>query len=128
MVTYPAPVKPILLVEDQTDISDLLVCELEADGYVVAVASDGPSALELLRAGLDPCLILLDARMPGGDGADFRREQLEDPQIARIPTIAYSGDGEMRETMESLGVTHFFLKPLPTRTLLDLIEHHRSRD
>ncbi|HZR79921.1 MAG TPA: response regulator [Candidatus Binatia bacterium] len=128
MVTFPAPVKPILVVEDEPDLRDALALELEADGYTVVTAENARDALARLRSGVDPCLVLLDMMMPGGSGLDFRREQLRDETLAAIPVIAYSGDGDLRDEAERLGVAHFFRKPVPARTLLDLIDQHRRRD
>jgi CheY-like chemotaxis protein len=128
MVTFPAPERPVLIVEDDPGLREALTSALEADGYATLTASNGAEAADLLRTGQPVCLILLDIRMPGGSGIEFLRTRRDDPAMADIPTIAYSGDGELREEVEALGVALFFRKPLPARTLLDFIDQHRLRD
>lgn len=128
MVTYPAPARPVLIVEDDPGLREALVVELEDDGYTTVAASNGVEAVALLRAGTRACLILLDIHMPGGSGLEFLAQRKSDAAMAAIPTIAYSGDGELREEVEALGVALFFRKPLPARTLLAFVDQQRLLD
>ncbi len=126
----PVPEKPILIVEDDSDLRDALAYLLKACGYPVVVAADGEAALGELRGGLEPCLILLDLLMPRKDGFQFRSEQLENPRLANIPTIAYSGiytGSNLREKAGALGITTVLEKPVDYDGLLDLIEKHCPR-
>lgn len=120
------PVPPILLVEDSVKLRDAMVRLLEAEGYAVATAIDGEDALEQLRSGLRPCLILLDLVMPRKDGLQFRTEQMRDGQLAAIPTVACSADGRLREKAESLGLA-FYHKPLDLRRMLEAVAQHSAR-
>src|SRR2546427_12667574 len=87
------PVAPVLVVEDNTEVRQALVALLEAEGYRVAQAVDGVSALRLLRAGdVRPCLIVLDLMMPRMSGWDFRREQRSDRRLAGLPGVVVSAD------------------------------------
>src|SRR5512140_1028000 len=72
----------ILLVEDDPDGRACMSALLELEGYTVVTAVDGAEALERLRNGLQPGLIVLDLMMPGMDGFQFRREQLQDPRLS----------------------------------------------
>jgi CheY-like chemotaxis protein len=63
---------------------------LEWEGYRTACAADGWEALDYLRAGGRPSLILLDLMLPGLDGWQFRREQRRDPALAAIPVVVVS--------------------------------------
>lgn len=128
MVTFPAPARPVLIVEDDASLREAVALELESDGYTTLVATNGVEALTLLRNDPRVCLILLDLLMPGGSGLDFLRARHSDAALRAIPAIAYSGDGELREQAEALGAAFFFRKPLPSRTLLELIDRHRLRD
>jgi CheY-like chemotaxis protein len=80
--------KQILIVEDDESIRESLAEMLTQDGYHVVTAGDGRAALEQLRWGLRPCLILLDLRMAVMTGWEFRVEQKRDPAIADIPVVA----------------------------------------
>ncbi|HEY2386983.1 MAG TPA: response regulator [Candidatus Binatia bacterium] len=122
--------KPILIVEDDSDLRDALEYLLEACGYAVVAAADGEEALRHLRGGLDPCLILLDLLMPRKNGFQFRTEQLETPALAKIPTIAYSGiytGSSLREKAAMLGIETVLEKPVDYDHLLDVIERYCPR-
>jgi two-component system, chemotaxis family, chemotaxis protein CheY len=67
-----APARPVLVVDDEAALRDLVVATLTEEGYAVAAAPDGAAALALVRAA-PPCLVLLDLRMPGMDGWEFAR-------------------------------------------------------
>lgn len=91
----------ILLVDDNSDILEVVRVILENEGYVVATAGNGADALAQLRAGLVPRLIILDLTMPVMDGWEFRGHQLADPALRDIPTIVHSAVGSVRR--ESVG-------------------------
>ena len=59
---------PILLVEDHADLREAMTSLLEAFGYGVVTAADGGEALDHLRRGTAPSLIVLDLEMPRKDG------------------------------------------------------------
>src|SRR6476646_6367807 len=84
--TAMAP-KPILIVDDDKDVRSALAELLEGEGYAVAGAHNGHEALQLMRAGLHPAVILLDLMMPVMDGWDFRSEQQRDPAFAGVPVV-----------------------------------------
>jgi two-component system response regulator MprA len=126
----PVLEKPILIVEDDSDLRDALTYLLKACGYSVIAAADGEEALQHLHGGLDPCLILLDLLMPRKDGFQFRTEQLETPKFAKIPVIAYSGiyaGSSLREKAAALGITTVLEKPVDYDGLLAMIEKHCPR-
>src|SRR5437773_12411970 len=77
------PAAPVLVVEDNGEVRQALVALLEAEGYHVAEAVDGVSALRLLRTGaVQPCLIVLDLMMHRLSGWDFRLAQSSDTLLA----------------------------------------------
>ena len=84
----------ILVIDDNLDTNEALARLLASRGYRVVPAFDGHQALDYLRRGGKPSLIVLDIHMPGIDGQEFRAEQLADPALARIPVIVYSVDHE----------------------------------
>ena len=122
---------PIMIVEDDADLRDGIAYLLEASGYEVVAAADGEDALDQLRRGVRPCLILLDLLMPRKDGFQFRSEQMQSREYAAIPTIAYSGiytGSGLREKALGLGITTVLEKPVDYDTLLDLVERHCGRE
>jgi len=81
---------PILIVEDDVEIREAMSELLESRGYAVSVARHGAEALEQLRAGSRPCIILLDLMMPVMDGWTFCQETERDPAFAAIPILIVS--------------------------------------
>ena len=73
----------ILLVEDDFDVREALAETLRDEGYAVECAVDGEQALDYLRGGGRPGLILLDLMMPRMSGSEFRMVQKVDPQLRR---------------------------------------------
>jgi CheY-like chemotaxis protein len=121
------PEKPVLLIDDNPDVRESMAALLEVDGYAVVAATDGEDALDYLRNGLEPCVILLDMLMPRKNGLQFRIEQLADPKYSTIPTIAYSADGGLESKAVVLGLP-FIRKPdLPGR-VLDVIERYALKE
>lgn len=127
----PAAEKMVMVVEDDADLRDGIAYLLEASGYEVIAAADGEEALDRLRHGARPCLILLDLLMPRKDGFQFRTEQMRDATFSHIPTIAYSGiytGSGLRQKATALGITTVLEKPVDYDTLLDLVERHCDRE
>ncbi len=61
----------VLVVEDEHELRELIAHWLETRGYQVVQAADGRDAVDLLEAGLEPDVILLDLTMPRMDGRQF---------------------------------------------------------
>ena len=95
---------------------------VESEGHRAVPAENGDEALQLLRAGLHPFLILLDLMMPVKDGWEFRAEQKTDPALASIPTIIVSAVG--RQSMEALHPTAALEKPIDYDQLTRLLKRH----
>ncbi|HEX3906160.1 MAG TPA: response regulator [Polyangia bacterium] len=109
----------ILVVEDDPDVRRALTELLASEGYEVAATADGGEALQTLRGGLRPAVILLDLMMPNCDGWDFRREQLEDPAFATVPVVLVTAAGFSPDSMRSqLGPIELCPKPIQPAVLL----------
>lgn len=82
----------VVVVDDDEDLRQLVVQLLAMLGFESLGFADGGAALaELRRSGRIPDVILLDLEMPGMTGWEFRREQLRDPLLARVPVAVASG-------------------------------------
>lgn len=112
---------PILVVEDDPDVRDALVVLLEDEGYATESVSDGHEALVRLRESSPPSLVLLDLMLPVMDGFEFRVQQLQDPSVADIPVIVFSGGGDLTRKVEPLRVDACLAKPLDLQALLELV-------
>jgi CheY-like chemotaxis protein len=114
----------ILLVEDDIDIREEVAEFLRDEGYEVAIAHNGCEALELLRAGERPCMILLDLMMPEMDGWTFRAEQLKDPMLADVPVVIVSGTRDVASIANKLAVAAYLVKPFRIERLLAIVQQH----
>jgi len=114
--------KHILVVEDDEVYLSAISAILSYEGFRISEASDGESALNMLRENNDPAdLLLTDIRMPGMDGIALIKAVRE--YGLRIPVIAFSGDID-RKTMERLfetGCRYYLEKPFTRAELLSKI-------
>ena len=117
----PAPLgKCILLVEDDELLRGAMKMVLEWEGYRVACAGDGRQALDFLRAGGRPSLILLDVMLPGLDGWQFRQQQRRDPDLAKIPVVVVS----ILDAAECPEAAAHVRKPFAAEELLEAVRRH----
>jgi two-component system, chemotaxis family, chemotaxis protein CheY len=115
----------ILLVEDDIDVREALAEALRDQGYAVDTAVDGVHALERLRGGARPGVILLDLMMPRMDGVEFRTAQRADPALAHLPVVLLSADARMGEKARVLDVQGAIRKPIDLAQLTAAIERLR---
>jgi CheY-like chemotaxis protein len=115
--------KKILIVEDDVYIHGVLRELLEAEGHSVVSAFNGQQALDVL-ANLEsnPSLILLDLMMPVKDGFEFRKEQIADPKIAKVPVVVMSAYGTAHVNKEKLSVSAYLKKPVDLAEILQVID------
>ena len=101
----------VLLVEDHSDIRRVLRVSLEAEGYSVVEASNGPEGIDRVEA-THPDLVILDLMLPVKDGWWFLREvqQCPAPRPVVIILSARAGQGE-RLVAQNLGAAAFMVKP-----------------
>jgi two-component system, chemotaxis family, chemotaxis protein CheY len=113
----------VLVVDDDDGIREAL-CELLADaGHAAVSVANGQAALDYLRnAPKQPCLILLDLMMPIMDGETFRRKQLADPDLRRIPVVVLTAAG--REAASRVPADGILLKPVTLDETLAAIQRH----
>ena len=117
----------VLLVEDDVEAREPLEELLRLEGLEVQIAGDGAEAHERLRGGARPCVILLDLRMPGMDGYEFRAEQMRDPALARIPVVVLSADALVDEKALQLGIEDYLRKPVDIDQFIAAIDSHCNR-
>ena len=93
----------VLIVDDDPGVLRLVRLLLETSGYETMTAANGAEALDQMREHL-PCLVLLDMNMPVMDGFEFRRQQLADRALARVPVLCLTGHYEPEQVGMQLGV------------------------
>ncbi len=112
-----------MLVEDDTDIRAMVSQLLELEGWRVLSFDDGHDALQALRAGERPCLILLDLMMPKMNGWQFRAEQVRDPELAQVPVVVLSGDARGADP-GSVRADGYLKKPIDLDVLLATVRRY----
>lgn len=113
---------PILIVEDDADLREMMAQLLTLEGFHTTTVANGREALEYLSRGDRPEVILLDLMMPVMDGWEFRRQQEADPSLAGVPVIVLSALDQSRAS--DVHATHFLKKPLDFDRLLDLVRRY----
>lgn len=111
--------KTILVIEDERDLADLLVYNLEKEGYKVLKAHDGLSGLELLRLYI-PDLVILDLMLPGMMGTEVCKILKKEEKTAAIPVIMLTARGEEIDRVVGfeVGAEDYVVKPFSPRELL----------
>ncbi len=113
---------PVLIVEDDSDLREMMAQLLTLEGFQSAAVANGKDALRYLSAGDTPNVILLDLMMPVMDGWEFRRVQQADPVLSRVPTIVLSALDQTRA--HDLKPAAFLKKPLDFDRLLQLVREY----
>lgn len=106
----------VLLIEDETLVSDVIKKYLEKEGYEVYVTDNGSEALSLFRS-LNPAMIILDLMLPDMDGEDICREIRKESDVYIIMLTAKSSLEEKIEGL-SIGADDYLVKPLSPRELV----------
>lgn len=112
-------VAPILVVDDEASIREVVVDMLGLQGYRTETAADGAEALEAI-ARERPRLVLLDMRMPRMDGWAFARA-LEQRGID-IPVIVMTAARDAESWAAEIDADAFLGKPFRVDMLLDAVE------
>lgn len=122
----------ILYIEDNFENRILVKRVLEAEGYVVLEAEDGPAGMRLVEQE-PPDLILMDINLPEVDGYKVTADLREIPSLARVPIVALTANvlkGD-REKSLAAGCDGYIQKPidvdlLPAQIAAFLHKGHRG--
>jgi len=115
------PPRPVLIVEDDADLREMMAQLLTLEGYQIETVANGREALEYLNDAPRPDVILLDLMMPIMDGWEFRRRQQDDPALADVPVIVLTALDQAQARAGDLNGVDFLKKPLDFDRLLDLV-------
>ena len=109
----------ILIVDDESDVTELLEYKLELEGYRVATLNDPLACIAKVRE-FEPDLMLLDIMMPELSGIQLCRIVRADPSMKDIPIIFLSARGEVEDRIKGLeaGAEDYISKPFNTNELL----------
>ncbi|MEO6395401.1 MAG: phosphate regulon transcriptional regulator PhoB [Devosia sp.] len=113
----------ILIVEDETDLCEMMRYNLQAEGHRVLAAETGEEAVERIRDTV-PDLILLDWMLPGTSGIELCRRWRSREETARTPIIMVTARGEEEERVRGLatGADDYITKPFSMPELIARIQ------
>ncbi|HET7034257.1 MAG TPA: response regulator [Thermomicrobiaceae bacterium] len=112
---------PVLIIDDDEGIRDLVALALGDEGYQVVAAANGAAALDLLRQGqARPGVILLDTRMPVMDGAAFASAYRAEA-LPHAPIILLTAAADADTLAGELEADAVLQKPFDLDDLLGLI-------
>jgi len=113
----------ILVVDDETNIRNILRRILEKEGYRVLTAPDGETALRIIKA-REPEVILLDLMMPGIDGREVCWRVREFSPTTRI--IYFTAKTELTSPLKAKelhsGADAFIAKPATSKRILSMVD------
>jgi two-component system phosphate regulon response regulator OmpR len=115
----PAVNPRLLLIDDDSRLTDMVGDYLRRNGYDVDAAGSLSAGRERLRAGGYDAL-LLDLMLPDGDGLDLTRELRADVRLRRLPLLMLTARGEPMDRIVGLelGADDYLPKPFEPRELL----------
>lgn len=111
----------ILVVDDDESIRQFIELALTDDGYEVACAPEGSSALEMV-ARWPPSLILLDMRMPCMDGWRFAQSYRETPG-PHAPIVVLTAARDAAAYASEIEADGYLAKPFDLAELMRLVAH-----
>jgi len=119
----------VLVVDDEADIVELLVYNLEKEGYKVASAPDGKKAIEVAKEFL-PDLVILDIMMPFFDGIEVGRMIRAMPELKNTFILYLTARSEEYSEVAAfeLGADDYINKPIKPRALMSRINAFFRRE
>jgi len=113
----------ILVVDDETDLLDLIEYNLKKEGFDVLKAENGEEGIAVAKKH-EPDLVLLDIMMPKMDGMQAVEEMRKDNQLKNIPIIFLTARSDEKTEVEGLnkGGDDYITKPISTTKLISRIK------
>jgi len=113
----------LLLVEDETDIREMLTFSLERVGFQVVAAETAEQALQLLHGKL-PDLVIIDWMLPGMSGVELARRLRREAITSDLPLLMLTARGEESDKLKGfdVGIDDYVTKPFSPRELVARIK------
>jgi len=116
--------KTILIVDDSATMVMSVKSTLEMNGFKVESAGDGVIALNKIKAGFKPDLIITDINMPNMGGLDLIKNVKAIPAFRFTPilTLTTESQSSKRDEGKKLGATGWLVKPVAGPDLVKVIK------
>jgi CheY-like chemotaxis protein len=119
--TPPPNTGRVLVVDDEEQVRVIFVRHLTTAGFDVIAAPSAAEGLRVLRDEGNISLVLLDFTMPEMNALEFRKEQLLDGRISRIPVVIVTGTLVAAEDKERLQAVDYLAKPVGREELIAVV-------
>jgi DNA-binding response OmpR family regulator len=129
VIASPMPERaPILICDDDDMIVQIVTSKLRSEGREVVTASNGASALQMIKASL-PSALILDAVMPGIDGFDVLKLLRAHPRTAELPVLMLTARRSKDDVTKALnlGANGYLAKPFSLGELAARVERLLER-
>jgi len=116
--------KTIMIIDDSATMRMSLKASLELSGFKVDTADDGKQALNKLKDGIKPDLIITDINMPNMGGLEFIKTVRALPSFRFTPILALTTESQQakRDEAKKSGATGWLVKPVPGPELIKVIK------
>jgi len=115
---------PVLIVEDEPDIAELIRFHIDREGFDATVVGSGRHAIDAVKR-LRPLLVVLDLMLPDMDGLEICRRLKWDEETRDVPILIVSAKGEESDIVTGLemGAEDYVTKPFSPRVLMARIRN-----
>lgn len=113
----------ILVVEDDADLLAMIKTMLASVGEIT-LARDGQEALDIMKSGFRPNVIVTDLMMPRMDGLSLAKTLKNDPNIGNIPLVMLTAKAGPMDMITGInaGARHYVTKPFKAADLIDKVK------
>lgn len=118
----------VLVVDDDSDICELIAFKLAAMGHEVLVEHDGKSGLATAKR-TRPDLVILDCMMPAMTGPEVCRQLRADDDLSQVPIILLTAKAQENDIKKGFaaGSDDYIVKPFSPRELAKRVENLLAR-
>jgi two-component system chemotaxis response regulator CheY len=113
--------KCVFVIDDSATMLMSVKQTLEMSGLKVDTAKDGLEALNKLKAGLKPDLIITDINMPNMNGIDFIKNARVLLRFTPILALTTESQATKRDEAKKIGATGWLVKPISGPDLLKVV-------
>lgn len=113
--------KSVFVIDDSATMLMSVKQTLEMSGLKVDTAKDGLEALNKLKAGLKPDLIITDINMPNMNGIDFIKNARMILRFTPILALTTESQATKRDEAKKIGATGWLVKPISGPDLLKVV-------
>ena len=119
----------ILLVDDDKFLLDMYAMKFQKSGLNVDTAPNGIVALEKLKSGEKPDIIVLDIIMPGMDGIEILKNIKQENLAPQTTIVMLTNQPNETEKVKSLGVDGYIVKAtsIPSEVVSEVLKIHNNK-